>query len=466
MQHDFGSLALSSALLTVVAELGYETLTPIQAQTIPVLLQGKDLIGQSKTGSGKTAAFALPILERLHVENRSLKALVLCPSRELCAQVAREIRKLGRRHPGLQVLTVSGGEPFRRQAMALEKGVHVVVATPGRMLDHLRRGTIRVHTVSTVVLDEADRMLDMGFRDDIEKILNALPTPRQTIFFSATFPRTIEVMSRTFQNNAVRVTIDDPEEAAPDIRQLLLMTEPDSKVGDLSWLLANHAHESALIFCNFKATVRELTHTLSSEGVSADCLHGDLEQFERDRVMARFRNQSVRFLIATDVAARGIDVVDLDLVINYELHAQPDVYIHRIGRTGRAGKQGLAISFASAREQAKIVAIEKLTGSRLELLVRDESADVDIEAPQNPFECDARMETIQIFGGRRDKVRPGDILGALTGEAGGLSAADIGKIEIHDRLSYVAVSKTVSQKAVVSLNEGRIKGKRFRAFII
>ncbi len=276
----------------------------------------------------------------------------------------------------------------------------------------------------------------------------------------------IEVMSRTFQNDAVRVTVDDPEEAAPDIRQLLLMTEPDSKVGDLSWLLANHAHESALIFCNFKVTVRELTHTLSSEGVSADCLHGDLEQFERDRVMARFRNQSVRFLIATDVAARGIDVVDLDLVINYELHAQPDVYIHRIGRTGRAGKQGLAISFASAREQAKIVAIEKLTGSRLELLVRDESADVDIEALQNPLECDARMETIQIFGGRRDKVRPGDILGALTGEAGGLSAADIGKIEIHDRLSYVAVSKTVSQEAVVSLNEGRIKGKRFRASII
>ncbi len=466
MQHDFGSLSLSSTLLTVVAELGYEKLTPIQAQTSPVLLQGRDLIGQSKTGSGKTAAFALSILEKLDVEKRSLQALVLCPSRELCAQVAREIRKLARRHPGLQVLTVAGGEPFRRQASALERGVHIVVGTPGRMLDHLRRRTIRVHTIATVVLDEADRMLDMGFHDDIEKILHALPKRRQTIFFSATFPNTIEVMSRTFQHDAVRVTVEDPEESAPDIRQLLLMTEPDTKVRDLRWLLANHAHESALVFCNLKITVRELTHSLASAGVSADCLHGDLEQFERDRVMARFRNQSVRILIATDVAARGIDVVDLDLVINYDLHAQPEVYIHRIGRTGRAGKQGFAISFASVREQPKIDAIEKLTGSRLERLVRDESADVNIEALPNPLESDARMETIQILGGRRDKVRPGDILGALTGEAGGLNAADIGKIEIHERLSYVAVSKTVSQEAVESLNKGRIKGKRFRASII
>ncbi len=466
MQHGFGSLALSSSLLDVVAELGYEEMTPIQAQTIPVLLQGKDLIGQSETGSGKTAAFALPILEKLQVEKRSLTALVLCPSRELCAQVAREIRKLGRKLPGVQVLTVAGGESFRRQVSALERGVHVVVATPGRMLDHVRRRTIRVHTVETVVLDEADRMLDMGFRDDIEKILGELPTSRQTIFFSATFPKTIEVMSRSFQVDAVRVTVDVPQDSAAGIRQLLFMTEPATKVRDLRWLFANHASESALVFCNLKSTVRELTRTLSVAGVSADCLHGDLEQFERDRVMARFRNRSIRFLIATDVAARGIDVVDLDLVINYELHAQPEVYLHRIGRTGRAGKRGLAISFASAHEMAKIEAIEKLMGSRLERLVRDRGAENESEAPSISLECDARMETIQISGGRRDKVRPGDILGALTGEAGGLNAADIGTIEIHDRLSYVAVSRSVSRDAVESLNQGRIKGKRFRASII
>ncbi|MCD4750182.1 MAG: ATP-dependent RNA helicase DbpA [Thermoanaerobaculales bacterium] len=466
MRHDFGLLSLSSTLLTVVAELGYEKLTAIQAQSIPVLLQGKDLIGQSKTGSGKTAAFALPILEKLDMEKRSLKALVLCPSRELSAQVAREIRKLGRRHPGLQVLVVSGGEPFRRQASALERGVHIVVGTPGRILDHLRRRTIRFHTVKAVVLDEADRMLDMGFHDDMEQILRALPETRQTVFFSATFPGTIEAMSRTFQHDAVRVTIDDPVEAAPDIRQLLLTTDSDKKLHDLRWLLANHPHESALIFCNLKVTVRELTQTLSSGGVSADCIHGDLEQFERNRVMARFRNQSVRILIATDVAARGIDVADLDLVINYDLPSQPEIYIHRIGRTGRAGKQGLAISLTTLREKPKIKAIEKLTGSGLEPLVRDASFDVGVETLSKALERDAQMETIQISGGRREKIRPGDILGALTGETGGLSASDIGKIEIHDRLSYVAVSKTISQDAVESLNEGFIKGKRFRASLL
>lgn len=466
MQHDFASLSLSPTLLTVVAEIGYEKLTPIQAKSIPVLLQGKDLIGQSKTGSGKTAAFALPILEKLDISKRSIQALVLCPTRELSAQVAREIRKLGRRHPGLQVLVISGGESVRRQINSLERGVHVVVGTPGRMLDHLRRKTIRLNRVSTLVLDEADRMLDMGFHDDMEQILRALPKARQTAFFSATFPMTIEVMSRTFQNQAVRVTVDEPDQTAPDTRQLLLMTDPEKKPQELRWLLANHPHESALVFCNQKATVRELTGSLIAEGFSADCIHGDLEQFERDRVMARFRNQSVRILIATDVAARGIDIIDLDLVVNFDLHQQAEVYLHRIGRTGRAGNSGLAISLASRREQPKITAIEKLIGSELERLIHPPDAEVDSEESSPSLDRDARMETIQISGGRKDKVRPGDILGALTGEAGGLNATDIGKIEIHDRFSYVAISKNLCQEAVESLNEGSIKGKRFRAKIV
>lgn len=231
-------------------------------------------------------------------------------------------------------------------------------------------------------------------------------------------------------------------------------------------MLANHPHESALVFCNQKATVRELTGSLIAEGFSADCIHGDLEQFERDRVMARFRNQSVRILIATDVAARGIDIIDLDLVVNFDLHQQAEVYLHRIGRTGRAGNSGLAISLASRREQPKITAIEKLIGSELERLIHPPDAEVDSEESSPSLDRDARMETIQISGGRKDKVRPGDILGALTGEAGGLNATDIGKIEIHDRFSYVAISKNLCQEAVESLNEGSIKGKRFRAKIV
>ncbi len=462
----FASLSLSPSLLAVVEELGYDSPTPIQAASIPVLLARKDLIGKSETGSGKTAAFALPILQHLAMEPRALQALVVCPTRELCAQVAREIRKLGRRHQGLQVLELAGGQPVRPQTSALERGVHVVVGTPGRLLDHVNRGTLDARGLTTVVLDEADRMLDMGFQADMEKILRSLPRSRQTVFFSATFPDSIEAMSRTHQRDAVRVTIGDPGQATPEIRQLVLAAEADEKLAALYSLLSRHPHESALIFCNFKATVAELERTLSSAGVSVDCLHGDLDQFHRDQVLAKFRNRSVRILIATDVAGRGIDVEDLELVINYELPAKPEIYVHRIGRTGRAGKIGLAISLATAREQSKIDAIERLTGTRLERLPRIPRGDAGVTELAKSVTRDAPMNTILISGGRKDKVRPGDILGALTGQSGGLNASDVGKIEIHDRLSYVAISRRVSRHACKSLNKGRIKARRFRASLV
>ena len=465
MPSNFASLALSPLLLTVVRELEYGAPTPIQAESIPVLLARKDLIGQSKTGSGKTAAYALPILQNLDLERSQLQALVVCPTRELCAQVARETRKLGRRHPGLQVLTLTGGEPIRPQAKALRRGVHVAVGTPGRLLDHLRRRSLETRSVATVVLDEADRMLDMGFQTDVEAILAELPARRQTVFFSATVPASIEAMSRTHQRGAVRVVIADPEQATPEIVQLALVTEHEKKLRALYWVLNEYPHESALIFCNFKATVAQLESTLVSAGTSVDCLHGDLEQFDRDQVLARFRNQSVRALIATDVAGRGIDVEDLDLVVNYELPSQPEVYVHRIGRTGRAGKRGLAVSLASPREQSKLEAIEDFVQTPIERLPRI-SDDDDIEALSLGFARPAKMQTILISGGRKDKVRPGDILGALTGEAGGLDGNDIGKIEIHDRLSYVAVSRHVSRAAVKGLDQGRIKARRFRAALV
>ncbi len=462
MDSDFASLGLSPALLAVAAELGYDHPTPIQAASIPALLAGQDLTGQSKTGSGKTAAFALPILQRIELRNRSPQALVVCPTRELCAQVARETRKLGRKHDGLQILTVVGGERVSAQSSALKRGVHIVVGTPGRLIDHLKRGTLDPAAIATVVLDEADRMLDMGFQPDVERILQTLPEKRQTALFSATFPDAIEALSAAHQRRAVRVTIDERAEAL-EIREVALMTEREQKQHALFWALGQYAHESALVFCNFKATVAELQAALDADGASVACLHGDLDQFDRDQVLARFRNRSVRILIATDVVGRGIDIEDLDLVINYEFPAQPEIYVHRIGRTGRAGRTGIAATLVTPRDVPKLAAIEALTAMPIERVQPDAPGDLDRAAG---FVRDARMETILISGGRRDKLRPGDILGALTGEAGGLQGADIGKIEIHDRLSYVAVAKNVSRTAVQSLDQGRIKNRRFRATLV
>jgi ATP-independent RNA helicase DbpA len=463
MPAKFDSLALTPSLLSVVAELGYEHMTPIQEQSLPLLLEGRDLIGQSKTGSGKTVAFAVPILQKLDLSRRSLQALVLCPTRELSAQVAREIRKLGRKHQGLSVLVVAGGESGRLQARALERGVQLVVGTPGRLLDHLGRGTIDFEGVATVVLDEADRMLDMGFQADIEKILAEIPQPRQTLFFSATFPASIAQMSKTHQTRAARVTIDSPTEALPDIRQLAVHAESEEKLRSLLWVLDQFPCETALVFCNLKSTVAEVTQQLAEAGVSVDCLHGDLDQFERDQVLAMFRNESLRVLVASDVAARGLDVVGLDLVVNYEVPSQPDTYLHRIGRTGRAGKTGQAISLTTLREQRRLTAVEQQLGIELERVASGASKR-RVEPARRLRE--AKMTTLQIAGGRKDKLRAGDILGALTGEAGGLDAKQIGKIEIHDRLSYVAVARAHGKAAVRSLTEGRIKGRRLRTSLI
>ncbi len=466
VNNDFESLALSPELLAVLGELGYEQPTAVQAASIPTLLAGKDLIGQSKTGSGKTAAFALPILQDVRLGSRSPQALVMCPTRELCAQVAREVRKLGRRHPGLVVLELIGGQPIGPQLGALERGVHLVVGTPGRILDHLRRETLRTAGVVTAVLDEADRMLDMGFGDDVRQILSALPKKRQTVMFSATFPKSIEELSSSCQQDATRVTIAGSEEASLEIRQLRLVTEANERFHDLCWLLHKHPHASALIFCNYKTTVAELMGALSAAGLSVGRLDGDLDQFRRDQVLARFRNQSLRLLIATDVAGRGLDVQDLDLVINYELPQQSEIYVHRIGRTGRAGKKGLAISLTTARQEERVVAIQRLTGTTMETLRRTHGNDPGVEALLKDIARPPVMETVLLSGGRKDKIRPGDILGALTGEAGGLKGEQIGKIEIQDRLSYVAVARAAAQHAVAQLNAGQVKGRRIKATLV
>lgn len=452
----FESLGLSPALLAVTAELGYTEATAVQAACIPVLLAGRDLIGQSRTGSGKTAAFGLAILEKIELAQLSVQALVLCPTRELAAQVAQEIRKLGRRHPGLQVRTITGGEPMREQTLALGRGVHVVIGTPGRVVDHLGRGTLDLSSVRTLVLDEADRMLEMGFQLALAEIIGKAPKERQTVCFSATFPDSIQELSQNYQTDPERITIE--EDAVAPIRLLQIDAEVADKVEALRWALSKLSYESALIFCNMKATVAEIEQRLHLDGASVACLHGDLEQYDRDRVMAQFRNQSVRILVATDVAARGIDVAQLDLVINFELPSQQEIYIHRIGRTGRAGKEGQALCIVSEREQSTLGAYTE--GAPIEAVQWSDTVD-RAALGRAPL-----MQTIHISGGRKDKVRPGDILGALTGEAGGLQGTDIGKIEIHDRYAYVAVSLALSADAIRNLNNGKIKGRRFKASLL
>jgi ATP-independent RNA helicase DbpA len=462
----FAALGLSPTLCQVVAELGFARPTPVQARAIPLLLAGRDLIGQSTTGTGKTAAFALAILQKLKLGERHPQALILCPTRELCAQVARDFRKLGRRETGLAVVILSGGQPMKPQLEALQRGVHVVVGTPGRALDHIARDSLKLKDVATIVVDEADRMLDMGFGAEMEKILTTAPNPRQTIFFSATYPRSIEAMTKTHQRDPERLTVDASDGPRALLRQLAYPVEEKGRLDTLLAILRTSPPESAILFCNFKATVARIEEALRAAGVSCASLHGDLEQRERDFVMAKFRNHSIRVLVATDVAARGLDIEGLDLVVNVELPFQPEIYVHRIGRTGRAGKTGLAVSLVGPKDGAKVKAIEAAIGAPLERLEAPsrgpESAGADTSTSGSAVHADAAMVTLYISGGRKDKLRPGDILGALTGEAGGFPGSDVGKIEIHERFSYVAIAKGSANRAIELLGAGRIKGKKFK----
>ncbi len=475
--NSFESLSLSKKLKSVLSELGFQKPTPIQEQSLPILLQGRDLIGQSATGSGKTAAFTLPILERLDKDfpdlqrNPQLQALILCPTRELSLQVVSEIRKLGKKHMGLKVLALTGGVPLGPQIAALEKGIHIAVGTPGRICDHLRKGTLTTESVKTLVLDEADRMLEMGFIEEMDFIFERLPSDRHTLLFSATFPASIEKLSRNIQRDPVRITIQTEQKSNPDIEQRAYVVLPfqeetfefTDRLKLTLQLLKELQPVSCIVFVNFKADAAELARELVRFKVSAAALHGDLEQTDRERVMAKFRNQSLRVLIATDVAARGIDVDSVDAVMNFDLPQKPDVYVHRIGRTGRAGRSGISITLILPKQKNKLEHLEKLTGSKIHLHEELDLRNIPLSEIGANLNLESNMETLFIAAGRKNKMRPGDILGALTGEAGGLQGSDIGKIEIQDYFSFVAVSKSVAKRALKSLQEGRIKGRRVRA---
>ena len=445
---------LSSPLLAGLDALGYQHMTPIQQASLPAILEGRDLIAQAKTGSGKTVAFGLGLLSKLDLQNYQVQALVLCPTRELADQVSREIRRLAWFIPNIKLLSLCGGTPIRPQYGSLQRNAHIVVGTPGRIQKHLDKGSLILDQVDTLILDEADRMLDMGFYDDIAKIIEATPKDRQTLLFSATYPDAIKTMSAGIQKNPLDIKVEVTHRDNP-IEQLFFEVGPSKRSQSLIALLAHYRPESTVIFCNTKNQCREVADELDKQGLHALVLNGDLEQKDRERVLLRVANKSCALLVATDVAARGLDIKDLQAVINYEIAFDPEIHIHRIGRTGRAGKQGLALSLYSPAEANRINAIEDYQQHPVTV------ADINTLSPANNLELLAPMTTLWIDGGRKDKIRAGDILGALTGEAG-IDSQYVGKIDITDRCAYVAIARAKANQALKQLAEVKIKGRKFR----
>ncbi|MCB1689097.1 MAG: ATP-dependent RNA helicase DbpA [Halioglobus sp.] len=450
----FSNLSLPAALLTNLESLGYLEMTAVQAAALPLALAGHDLIAQAKTGSGKTAAFALPLLNRLQPQLFSVQALILCPTRELASQVATEIRRLARYRDNIKVVTLCGGQSIGPQIGSLEHGAHVVVGTPGRIMDHLRKETLTLAHISTLVLDEADRMLEMGFIDDIETIVARTPVGRQTLLFSATYPDNIHALSDRFQRKPRRVSVDAVH-SEQHIAQHFYVCQKSERLASLVKLLTHFQPQAAVVFCNTKQLVREVCEHLCDSGIHALALHGDMEQRDRDQVLIQFRHLSCTILVATDVAARGLDIDDLPAVVNFELPRNADVYVHRIGRTGRAGKEGVALSLFADSERYKLQGIGDYQQRELEFEPIEQLAQGSKSLPSPPF------ETLVIAGGRKEKVRAGDILGALTGEAG-IDGKAVGKITVTDYAAYVAVARAEAGKALGRLLNGKIKGRKFK----
>lgn len=455
----FSSLSLSPSLLQLIHEMGFTEMTPIQAASIPILMTGQDLVGQSQTGSGKTAAFVIPILEKIDVANKKPQALILCPTRELCDQVLRECRKFAKSKPGLVTLGLSGGQPMAPQINTLFQGAHLLVGTPGRTLDHFISGHINSLDLKILVLDEADRMLEEGFAEEMDAILAELPKDRQTIFFSATYPEEIANLSAKHQKNAKHIVIESDNKNKLKIEQYLYKAENPEKIDTLFKILKNHISGSTLIFCRTKQSVKDIGELLQKMGLSCGILHGDLEQPDRDRATLLFRNGSYRILVATDVAARGLDIESLELVINVDLPPNSEVYVHRIGRTGRAGRKGTAVSIATDYEAPFVEEIEELTGIKMQRMSFNE---VLVEFP-NIYKSPV-MKTLLIAGGKKDKLRPGDILGALTASPNNFTREDVGKIDTHDRASFVAIKYELADTAFEKLRASNIKARKFKVY--
>jgi ATP-independent RNA helicase DbpA len=454
----FERLPLAPAVLANLRQLGYLSMTPIQAASLPLTLAGHDLIAQAKTGSGKTAAFALTLLANLDARRFDVQALVLCPTRELADQVTQEIRRLARAEDNIKILALVGGSTMRPQMSSLEHGAHIVVGTPGRILDHLQRGSLNLEALNTLVFDEADRMLDMGFLEDMVFVARQCPKKRQTLLFSATYPEGIERLARQFLRQPKEVKLTERHEA-DKIRQRFYEVTNEERLQAVARLLNHYRPVSTLAFCNTRQQCRDLLKVLRARGFQALALHGELEQRERDQVLIQFANRSCSVLVATDVAARGLDIAQLEAVINVDVTPDPEVYIHRIGRTGRADQDGWALSLASPNQMRRVDNIAKELGTEVEWHPLSDLTPAS-EKPLLP-----PMATLQILGGRKDKIRPGDVLGALTGEAG-FKAEQVGKINVGEFNTYVAVARQIAHEAQRRLADGKLKGKAVKVRIL
>ena len=513
----FEEMCLDTRIMRAIAEMGFEQPSPIQAQSIPIAVEGKDMIGQARTGTGKTASFGIPMLQRINPKDKSLQAIVLCPTRELAIQSANEIRKLAKFLHGIKVLPIYGGQEISKQIRSLKGGVQIVIGTPGRVMDHLRRHTLKPQTVDIVVLDEADEMLNMGFREDIETILGQLPEERQTMLFSATMPKPILEIAKRYLHEPEIVKVIQKELTVPKIEQYYYEVNPRKKNEVLSRLLDMYDPSLSLVFCNTKRKVDELVADLKGRGYFAEGLHGDMKQSQRDRVMNGFRNGRTDILVATDVAARGIDVDDVEAVFNYDVPQDDEYYVHRIGRTGRAGREGRAFTLVVGKEIYKLkdiqrycktkirrqpipsvndvaaIKVEKLLEQAGELIATDglgRMMDLLEEyldgSDYSATEMAAALLAMQLgetstqtlskeeFGdtgaepgmvrmfmniGKKDRVRIGDILGAVAGESG-MEGALVGTIDMYDNFSFVEVPQEYAAAVLEAMNHSKIKGRR------
>lgn len=450
MSTPFSALPLNDKMLSNLDQLGYTVMTPVQEASLPLLLDGKDIIAQAKTGSGKTAAFGISLLHHLDVSEVKVQAAVICPTRELCEQVANELRRLGRFKDNIKILTLVGGEAVYPQKVALEKGVHIIVGTPGRIMDMITKEHLNLANVKTLVLDEADRMLDMGFHDDIAAIIRHIPSKRQTLLFSATFEAETKKLSKKFQSDAQFIKIES-DEAEATITQHFYKAEKDQKITLIEAIISSNKIGSCIVFCNMKTTCDEVSQALQDKGFDAAALHGDMEQKDRNEILTMFSNQSRNILVATDVAARGLDIKDLPAVINYDITAHPEVHMHRIGRTGRMGQDGLAFTFVSSKEMKFFKAIQEYTKQEFVL------EDTKTLHSDKHFDRTAPMRTLKVLGGKKEKLRAGDFVGALGGELG-FKGDTVGKITVLDRMSYIAVEK--EHFYAIQLKDDRLKVKK------
>ena len=453
----FSNLKLKPELLSTLASLNFSEMTPIQAQSLPYVLSGKDVIAQGKTGSGKTAAFGLGILQNLNVKQFRIQSMVLCPTRELADQVAKEIRTLARGIHNIKVLTLCGGTPMGPQIGSLEHGAHIIVGTPGRILDHLDRGRVNLDNLNTLVLDEADKMLEMGFQDAIDAIIECAPVNRQSLLFSATYPDQIKWIAGKLLREPEMVKVESTHAESAIAQHFYAIEDLDHRLLALQLLLKREKPQSTVVFCNTKVETNQVTDYLISQGFVAKALNGDLEQKDRDQTLVRFANKSVSILVATDVASRGLDIEKLDAVINFNLAHDPDTHVHRIGRTGRAGSKGASFSLFSHKDSNKLVDIEDYMKISIEESPLP-NEDVLIEPAFTP-----EFATLRVDGGKKQKVRAGDLLGALTGK-NGIEGKQVGKINIFDYCAYVAINKKSAKDALKKMENGKIKGRSFRVW--